>query len=376
MSDYLKEEWRPLTVEGCEYRYEISNYGRVMDKLNNTLVSQVLTGKPAYFYVNLHPTNSDGVKGKRLLRRVHNLVGQVFLEKEDESYTIVDHIDRNKYNNSLDNLRWICRGGNSRNMNNNVKFTDGRLVKDVCDKEGLPFHKFTYIFYGDNKDISVEDAYKIACSEYWITFQGKKYIRSDVENLINIDSKVLKHFLDKGLSYEDIYESKFKCYLEEKEYCYSVEVFGKWFPTKQRACEYYNIPVSTVQARMNEGETLEEALTPRERKDTRRVLEYKGEDHTFESLSSLSGLPIELIQDRISTKGWSVEKAVETPLQKIKFYYLNGERMTKKAMLERLGISNTKSFNSYQSKTNLPIETILTDRYGIDLTDIKISTTA
>lgn len=375
IKEYLEEEWKPLQVEDCEYRYDISNYGRVKDKINGVMVSQVLTGKPQYYYVNLQPIYGDGSKGKRLLRRVHNLMGQVFIPKPDESLKVVDHIDRNKYNNSLDNLRWVCKGKNSRNMDNNVKMEDGRLVKDVCLEEGLPLHVFNNLYYGVLKEESPDSVYTEAYSKYFITFRGKREVRSEIESLIGIGSRELKHFLDKGLTYEEILDNRYKFALEEKEYCHSVECFGKWFTTKKAACDYYGVGLGTVNVRENQGESFEQALSPRERKDTRRKLIYKGEEHTFESLSELSGIAPELINDRINTKGWSIEKAVETPLQKIKFYYLNGVRMSKKSMLEKLGITNTKSFNSVHRKSNLSIQELLEQKYGIDLTDFKISLT-
>ena len=67
---YLEEEFKILIDEGGEQtRYTISNYGRVFDTFKNTYVSQVLTGKPEYFYVNYYDNT-----GKRKLRRVHNLI--------------------------------------------------------------------------------------------------------------------------------------------------------------------------------------------------------------------------------------------------------------------------------------------------------------
>lgn len=375
MKEYLEECWEPLDVEGCAYRYDISNYGRVRDKVNDVMVSQVLTGKPQYYYVNLQPIQKDGTKGKRLLRRVHNLLAKVFIPNNNATFTMVDHIDRNKYNNSLDNLRWCCRKDNARNMDSNLKLGDGRMVRDVCEEEGLPLYLFTSRYYRNGNALSTDEIYRITYNKYFMTFKGDKRVRSEVEDLIGLDNKTLKYLLGKGYSYECIYDKGYKYVLEEKEYHLSLEVYGKWFPNKETLCKYFNVSRQTVGLREKEGETLESALLPRDRKDTSRKLIYKGEEHTFKSLEEVSGIPSDLISDRLNTKGWSIEDAVETPIQKVKFYYLNGVRMSKKSMLEKLGIKNTKSFNSYQSKTGLAIVTILEEKYKIDLSGYKISLT-
>lgn len=74
----------------------------------------MLSGIPQYYYCNL----ING--GKRKLIRVHRLVAQSFLPKI-EGMDYVDHIDMDKLNNHVSNLRWVNRHANSRNMENNFK---------------------------------------------------------------------------------------------------------------------------------------------------------------------------------------------------------------------------------------------------------------
>ena len=74
VTQYLKEEFKTLIDEdGLVERYKISNYGRVFDTQANNFISQVLTGKPQYFYVNYNTLE------KRKLRRFHNLMARAFL---------------------------------------------------------------------------------------------------------------------------------------------------------------------------------------------------------------------------------------------------------------------------------------------------------
>ena len=68
---YLKEVFKDLNYEGNNWKYSISNYGRVYNNKDNKFVAQVLTGEPQYWYVNLQ---FEGCK--RILRRVHNLLAR------------------------------------------------------------------------------------------------------------------------------------------------------------------------------------------------------------------------------------------------------------------------------------------------------------
>lgn len=361
MSEYLKEEWKPLDVEDCGYRFSISSYGRVYDNHREKFVSQVLTGKPRYFYVNL----VDG-RGKRLLRRVHNLMAKVFFGTPEGDATMVDHIDQNRYNNCLDNLRWVSRKDNLRNMKSNLSMNNGELILDRCEKMGLPFHKVSHLYYMGGTGMSPQECFDSVYENYFVTFQGKRQVRDYVESLIGLPKKYITTYLENGYSYDDIYEKQFKYILEEKSYPLSVECLGYWYPSKKVLCSKFGLSTDTLNKRLLEGETIDQAVS------IRKNIEYKGIMYHIEELVEISGHNEELLRDRLYSKQWTVDKAVETPLLKVKFYLLNGERMTKKAMLERLGIQDTKRFNSIQSKRGCCVKKLLIEKYGIDLTDHTI----
>ena len=52
--------------------------------------------------------------------RLHKLIAQLFISNPN-NYPVIDHIDRNKLNNSASNLRWCTQSTNKRNASNNVK---------------------------------------------------------------------------------------------------------------------------------------------------------------------------------------------------------------------------------------------------------------
>tara|TARA_R110000824_G_scaffold15390_1_gene64807 strand:+ start:92 stop:550 length:459 start_codon:yes stop_codon:yes gene_type:complete len=61
------------------------------------------TDKDGYLLLNL--TN----EGKSKTLKLHRLLGKAFIDGEDETHNEIDHIDQNKTNNSLSNLRWATR---------------------------------------------------------------------------------------------------------------------------------------------------------------------------------------------------------------------------------------------------------------------------
>lgn len=136
--EMMTEVWKD--VEGFEGKYKISSLGRVWNTQKDVEVSQPLSGKPQYRYVNLHMT---GHKSKFL--RTHILVAQTFIPNPD-NLKYVDHIDQDKLNNTLSNLRWVTKRQNQRNMSNNF-YVDGiLLIEKLYDSFGENTSMYRYIY--------------------------------------------------------------------------------------------------------------------------------------------------------------------------------------------------------------------------------------
>ena len=89
--------------------YYASTSGRIKSfKNERELVLKPSINTNGYYYINL----SQGGKVKN--KRVHTLIATTFIENEEQK-EMVDHIDRNKLNNSVVNLRWATRSENSLN---------------------------------------------------------------------------------------------------------------------------------------------------------------------------------------------------------------------------------------------------------------------
>ena len=93
-------------------QYEVSNLGNVRNKNTKAVLSQEDTGN-GYLCVGLQID-----KGVYKKTRVHRMVAMTFLEfQRTKERNEVDHINGNKSDNSVDNLRWCTH---KENMNNPV----------------------------------------------------------------------------------------------------------------------------------------------------------------------------------------------------------------------------------------------------------------
>lgn len=130
------EEWRP--VVGYEGRYEVSNLGEARSVTRvvyqkgtyggkRTICGRVLKyiGKP-----NDYPMVSLGEGNKT---RVHRIVAETFIPNPLNK-PCIDHIDGNKWNNAVDNLRWCDHKEN--NNNPSTKFKLCRRVAQIDASNG------------------------------------------------------------------------------------------------------------------------------------------------------------------------------------------------------------------------------------------------
>jgi len=93
-------------IKDYEGLYSINYLGEVMR--NGKILKQRDNGC-GYFQVTLCK------KGIRKTITIHKLVCETFIKKNNMNFTDIDHIDMNKYNNCVSNLRYIDKSGNNRN---------------------------------------------------------------------------------------------------------------------------------------------------------------------------------------------------------------------------------------------------------------------
>lgn len=139
------EEWRDIA--GYEGRYQVSNLGRVRSLLTHTSshgkvhkTEKTTIFKPGYCGRNGGYSCVGLTKcGKRNRHRVHRLVADAFIPNPN-NYPMIDHINRNKMDNRVENLRWCDGKDNRRNCDYNLFFTingETKILEDWCNQYGI-----------------------------------------------------------------------------------------------------------------------------------------------------------------------------------------------------------------------------------------------
>lgn len=121
MSDCIIEIWRK--IPGFNGWYFVSDKGRIystdkifydkngMRKFYKGKILKQRLQNSGYNVVDLY----DDKNHKHTIL-VHRLVALMFVNNpKPEKYNMVDHIDRNKLNNNVENLRWVNNSINSKN---------------------------------------------------------------------------------------------------------------------------------------------------------------------------------------------------------------------------------------------------------------------
>ena len=98
-----REYW--LLVDGYDH-YEVSNCGRV----RNSRTGRILNGGSASGYRSVQLFKDGLMKN----HKIHRLVAEAFIDNPSDK-PCVDHIDNNRLNNHVNNLRWCTYQQNNRN---------------------------------------------------------------------------------------------------------------------------------------------------------------------------------------------------------------------------------------------------------------------
>ena len=113
----MKQTFRK--IPSLDFRYEVSKDGIVRNIKSKKIKKQYIT-KFGYYRTNyrINKTNPHYKPNQGWDRPLHQLVMECWGQKQPSPKHIIDHIDRNKLNNDISNLRWVTP---SENINNQDK---------------------------------------------------------------------------------------------------------------------------------------------------------------------------------------------------------------------------------------------------------------
>lgn len=128
------EEWKIIE----DYPdYMISNMGRVKSlKYNKERIRIPTKHKTGYLQIGLNNNN------KYTLHKVHRLVAQAFIPNP-ENKPHIDHINTDRTDNRVENLRWVTAKENSNNLLTIEKHKNKPLPKSQKHPNSKPILQFT-----------------------------------------------------------------------------------------------------------------------------------------------------------------------------------------------------------------------------------------
>ena len=150
-----------IDLKGFENDYEISiNYPyRIRNKKTNKIVSESINNGYIRVYLNREKYTK------------HKLIAKQFIDNPN-NLPCVDHIDRNRANNRISNLRWVSYSENNKN------------------KTSFKGIEYTYYDYADFDD---EDM-----------IQVNQYNEHEFEDYY-YNPKMNRFFIDNGIKYRELY---------------------------------------------------------------------------------------------------------------------------------------------------------------------------
>ena len=155
--DILKELHYEFFLPIKNYEnYSISNFGIIKNNKTNRIMKQDIR-KDGYKQIKLY---KNGIMKSF---RVHRLVAKAFLENPDNKPK-VDHIDENKSNNNVKNLRWSTVQDNSYNRGKQINNTSG--FKGVCFNKHANKYKAQININGKRKHLGYYETPEEASNAY------------------------------------------------------------------------------------------------------------------------------------------------------------------------------------------------------------------
>lgn len=172
------ETWKVIQFNKGVFRcnYAVSDQGRLVSYTDSIQDGTILKGT----LMGGYPTLKLKPEGRNMTLFIHRLVAEAFLPKKSSRHSYVIHMDFNKENNAVKNLRWATKDEmenhqqkspavlayRSVNRKKGHKLTDAtvkRIKQMIADKN----RKMTMKDIAGQFDISEMQLYRIKSGENW-----------------------------------------------------------------------------------------------------------------------------------------------------------------------------------------------------------------
>lgn len=359
-------------------RYLASEDGRVWDKKTEKEVSQVLTGGILYYYINVY---ND--KGERKLKRTNRLIAKAFCEGRSPEKDVVDHIDRDKYNNHYTNLRWTDVAGNSRNRDITIFVSEDETLREWVGRVyGEDDEQAIYSYLHRRMSLS-GDTFEEAIESYETYLERGRKTRKIVHEG---EEMYLTDFCEKySLNYEDSI-TKLRLGWDSWSIQHGLPPIGSypyqgvckydkdgvvniWYKTRDCLLEWLKVKSVTLNSVLEKDGCLEDIIN-RDPKDAYRIT-VLGVYGTREEICKHFGKTLGAVETQMTRHGSTFEEALVLPRQRVKKIEVNGLPMTPKALWDKYGI-NHKRANRYRNDNGKTYEETL-EHFGVDTTGIVIT---
>ncbi len=124
----VEEEWRDVIIDGINTKYQVSSLGRVKNPHGRKLRGSIVSGYNRISICNIFDKKREAL--------THRLIAIAFLGNPPIEEMTVDHINRDRLDNRVENLRWATRETQRGNFNPDYKAIGSKKPVVLISEDG------------------------------------------------------------------------------------------------------------------------------------------------------------------------------------------------------------------------------------------------